>query len=210
MTRDKPPLDPWAESVRRFNVLVMAELRDIRTSSSFAVATYHMPCLFGSLEKEQVMYVHAAAAAKLTKDFAAGLPFVFAGDFNIKPHDPAYAMLTAATVPPMPSVDHVNLHDFFFSQNGALPLVSAYAAFGKEPEVTNFAFNKFQTEPFCDTLDYIFLGGTTTWKVLDVKPTPAKADLDLAHGSFPDPNQPSDHVPIAADLQFEFVSSSSS
>mmetsp|Transcript_30861 Transcript_30861/g.99563 ORF Transcript_30861/g.99563 Transcript_30861/m.99563 type:complete len:377 (+) Transcript_30861:60-1190(+) len=185
------PFDVWGEAARRHNVVLMARFRD------FAVATYHMPCLFGSVEKEQVMILHAAKTAELVQKFADGKPFVFAGDFNIKPQDEAYAMLTDGAFA-KPEYCPPN-----FDVASCPRLVSAYAkASAGEPELTNFAFTKFSTEPFVDTLDYIFLsGGSDHWAVDDVKQTPSKAHLDLQNSSFPDRTQPSDHVPIAADLR---------
>jgi 2',5'-phosphodiesterase len=44
--QEKPPIDPWEYSERRFNVLLTATLREKNTNAKFCVATYHMPCAF--------------------------------------------------------------------------------------------------------------------------------------------------------------------
>ena len=202
--KEERPFDLWQEIQRRYNTILLAQF-EVK-GKSFALATYHMPCLFGSLEKEQVMIVHAATAAKMTRDFADGLPFILAGDFNIKPPDAAYKMLTegAKSLPEShvpPGQAFLEDEKFDIQQVLEIPLVSAYATkLGKEPELTNFAFNKFMSEPFVGTLDYIFLSSTAHWRVDDVKETPAEKDIDYNNGSFPNNLQPSDHVPVAADL----------
>ena len=186
------PFDVAAESARRYNVVIFAEFA--KNKIPFTVATYHMPCLFGSVAKEQVMVVHAAKLAHLVHDFANDNPYVLAGDFNIKPKDPCYDMLTKNQLP----TDYVPPDSTGFSMPPT-SLVSAYAdKVGAEPELTNFAFSRNQKEPFVGTLDYIFL--SKSWTVNDVKPTPRLSQINLASGSFPDATQPSDHVPIAADL----------
>ena len=68
---------------------------------------------------------------------------------------------------------------------------------GEEPEFTNNAHNgAMNAEPFIGTLDYIFL--SDGWNVLKVKDTPKKDELE---GVFPDAEEPSDHVVIAASLK---------
>lgn len=74
---------------------------------------------------------------------------------------------------------------------------SAYAVKnGKEPDFTNYARVK-ESEPFIDTLDFIFL--SDGWDVDNVMELPHR---DEAKGPFPnlDVNEPSDHVMIAASI----------
>jgi len=196
----RPAFDTWHEASRKHNVLVSVKLK-APNAQQFVVSCYHMPCLFGSVDKERVMVIHAALAAARTAKVAGGLPHVLAGDFNIKPFDASYRLLTsgalgdefkAYALPPRPDV----LHDFTAT---CAPLESAYCKKdGKEPDFTNFAFNKFQTETFIETLDYIFCS-QGDWKVDAVKALPARASVDLEK-PFPDAKQPSDHVMIAASL----------
>mmetsp|Transcript_12158 Transcript_12158/g.16452 ORF Transcript_12158/g.16452 Transcript_12158/m.16452 type:complete len:170 (+) Transcript_12158:204-713(+) len=162
-----------------------------------------MPCLFGSLEKEQVMIIHAALAAQRSRAFARGRPFILTGDFNIKPEDACYAMLTKNY---LPSEYSLPLQAFLppeakpFSPEIESPLISAYKAKnGKEPQFTNFAFTRSMNESFVATLDYIFL--SEHWKVRFVKPLKSISEIDTKMGSFPDQDEPSDHILIAADLE---------
>ena len=61
----KPPFDVWHETKRRSNFMVSARLKCKKSSRTFAVSTYHMPCLFGSDEKVQVMTNHASLVRAL-------------------------------------------------------------------------------------------------------------------------------------------------
>ena len=182
---------------------------------------------------------------------------VLAGDFNIKPFDATYAMLTAGAHTPrrahttfcslslavgsefisplvrarvaraltiraapgeMPSEfaeyapppqQRFTLTDGSpFEARLPSPLVSAYrAADGSEPAFTNFAFTKWSTEMFMETLDYVFVSTTPVagqapaqdWLVRGVKGLPLKNDTDLEK-PFPTKDEPSDHILIAADL----------
>ena len=77
------------------------------------------------------------------------------------------------------------------------PMRSAYAVKeGSEPDFTNYAQSK-ESEPFIDTLDFIFL--SEEWQVSDVRELPKRDD---AGGPFPnlDKDEPSDHIMIAASV----------
>ena len=56
-----------------------ARLKHKRSGMSMVVADYHMPCLFGSDPKCQVMVAHAALLFQHAQAFAAGDPLVVAG-----------------------------------------------------------------------------------------------------------------------------------
>lgn len=205
----KPPFDSHAEAARRHNMLVSARLRCKKSGRTFAVTTYHMPCLFGSDPKCQVMVYHAALAAQHARAFAQGAPFVLAGDFNFKPHDAPYELLTTASLaeehPHMPPPKPNDA----WRPTIASPLVSAYKAVdGAEPEFTNLAvtkFNKPDEPPFCETLDYIFLGegAAAKWKATAVRPLPKRADVLPHTSSYPTATEPSDHTAIWCDLDVE-------
>jgi hypothetical protein len=64
------------------------------------VVTYHMPCLFGSDEKCQVVAAHVALLMQAAQRFAQALPLVVAGDFNFKPGEAstAYSPVRPATI----------------------------------------------------------------------------------------------------------------
>ncbi|KOO29065.1 hypothetical protein Ctob_001863 [Chrysochromulina tobinii] len=89
----------------------------------------------------------------------------------------------------------------------AAPLASAYVAVnGAEPEFTNLAvtkFNKPDEPPFCETLDYIFLGDGAKfkWRALSVRPLPKRAEVLPTCSSYPSATEPSDHTAIWVDLE---------
>jgi len=206
LPRPRPPFDTWKEATRKHNVLVTATLRDKRAGGEISVATYHMPCLFGSVEKERVMTIHALLAARRARAVAAGRPYVLCGDFNIKPYDAAYALLTTGALEgafadrdpgPQPRAPAGGA----FEATLEPPLVSAYAAAGGEPAFTNFAYTKpmgAERDAFVETLDYIFCS-PGDWAVAGVRPTPALEGLDRGK-PLPTAAEPSDHVMISADL----------
>ena len=134
-----PPLDPWVEAERRSNILLSARLRCRASGRTFSVSTYHMPCLFGSDSKLQVMTVHAALAARRAADFAGdGVPYVLAGDWNFKPQDAQYQLFRNGKLPE----GHPHLPPPRDGEKWVpeLPstLASAYVVCnGQEPEFTN-------------------------------------------------------------------------
>lgn len=196
---ERPQLDDWAASQRRFNALVVTKLRCVRSNVAFVVACYHMPCAF---TQPGLMTVHAAAAAQKALSLSAGTPLLFCGDFNIKPGDAQYAMLTtgALDVPPghpaMPVLP-AGLAPNAFSCTLPVALRSAYAEShgGQEPDFTNFA--QVKTEPlFVDTLDYIFCGPGV--QVLSADDLPHRSKV---HGPLPNASEPSDHIMLAANVR---------
>ena len=195
----KPPLEPWTEAERRQNVLVSAKLRCKRSGRLFAVTTYHMPCLFGSDKKCQVMTIHAAIAARHAKTFANGVPYVLAGDFNFKPDSAQYALVTnGGLAADHPQAPPPRAEGAWAPCASAAPLRSAYAIKdGAEPEFTNLAFSSWSKEPFSGCLDYIFL--SEEWGVGEVKPLKKLSEEERK--SYPSWDEPSDHVMIWADVE---------
>lgn len=191
-------IDHWNMSQYRFNVLISAVLREKETGNAFCVGNYHMPCAYYA---PMVMTIHADLAARQVQRIAAehgNMPYILAGDFNIKPSESVYKLLTTGEMDP---------EDRFFPtpKNGvewtatASPMKSAYAETEDgEPNFTNYARVKEQ-EPFIDVLDYLFL--SKEWKVHDVLKIPHRdtykqlPNLEL--------EEPSDHVMIAATLEAE-------
>ena len=220
----------WHETRRRHNFLASARLRCKQSGARFAVptyhmpmslptltlaltlslqvSTYHMPCLFGSDEKVQVMTNHASLAAQQALRFAGeGTPCILAGDFNFKPGDAPYQLITKGTLPesdahyppPPPHGD---------TWKPALPkaMSSAYVmADGQEPEFTNLASNAWGGDAFCETLDYIFLSTGDGWSVKGVRPLPSKEAVVTKGGcvSYPIATEPSDHTMIWVDVCIE-------
>ena len=95
---ERPPFDGWKEARKKHNVLVTATLQPKKGGDAFCVGTYHMPCLFGSVDKERVMVIHASLAAARVKKVADGKRYVLCGDFNIKPYDACYQLLTQGSL----------------------------------------------------------------------------------------------------------------
>ncbi|CAB9524698.1 expressed unknown protein [Seminavis robusta] len=225
-----PPLDPWEYSERRFNVLLTATLKQKETNARFCVGTYHMPCAFYA---PQVMTIHSEMAAyrvqhlaqrnipdaeteQATKTSANSmrLPYIVAGDWNIKPPDAAYQLLTTGTLSaedpayPDPATSKLDASRTLMTWEPRIKgMRSTYAAIhdGKEPDYTNYAAPRSLEEDdncFIDTLDYIFV--SPEWKVLATTEPPNRAQTK---GPFPnldaDVREPSDHILISADLEID-------
>merc|ERR1740138_2002974 len=147
------------------------------------------------------MNIHLALAAHRLHAFAAGLPAILVGDFNIKPCDSAYKLITTGTLPdddperPVPPVG-----DSWAPFPLPLRLRSAYhTALGAEPEFTNYAitcWNGKLGDPFINTLDYIFL--SDHWKVESCLPLPK---VEGFPGPLPTEAEPSDLIAIGATLR---------
>jgi mRNA deadenylase 3'-5' endonuclease subunit Ccr4 len=116
-TTPKRIIDPWFMSQNRFNQLVTVKLQDKKTKKSFAIGNYHMPCAFYA---PHVMTIHTDLAARHVQRLASGamdnnsndendndetstaatatttssMPYILAGDWNIKPGDASYNLLT--------------------------------------------------------------------------------------------------------------------
>jgi endonuclease/exonuclease/phosphatase family metal-dependent hydrolase len=140
------------------------------------------------------------------------LPYIIAADWNIKPPDAAYKLLTTGTLAPddpaYPEPAKSKLrpsHTLMTWEPRIQSMRSAYAACndGQEPDFTNYAAPR-SLEPddpgFIGTLDYIFV--SPEWKVTATTEIPTS---DQANGPFPNLNvtEPSDHVLVAADMEFE-------
>lgn len=199
------PESHWSIAQRRFNVLLTAVLRDKHSETEFCIGNYHMPCCYYS---PMVMVMHsdlclahvqAVAAAAASDSSEKGVPYILAGDFNIKPSDPAYKLLTTGVLdaadpsyptPPLFAPEHL------WKPMSTTAVRSAYAAAndGCEPDFTNYSRVKEQ-EPFVDTLDYIFVSDSVS--VENVLPIQHR---DSVSGPFPNGDEPSDHVLIAANL----------
>ena len=194
----------WEESLNRFNQMISVRLQpkgDSDSTRAFVVGTYHMPCIF---RIPQVMMIHCALSAQHIHKYAAGAPYIYCGDFNIKPDSPMYELLTKgkvdASIPEYPAP--MNEADNWKPELAA-PLKSAYKELlGKEPEYTNNA-RIVDQEPFVETLDYIFTSEAGGWKVNDVEDLAAKhPPKDSVKEPLPSEHEPSDHVLLSAGLSF--------
>lgn len=191
------PYDPWAVAQARSNELILVRLRSRQTQSTFRVATYHMPCLYGSAKKRQTMLIHASLATQYMQGKAGDDPYIFAGDFNFVPGSSSYRLLTEGKWDvehedfPPPGVND----DTDWDANNVRRVTSAYVLKnGREPDFTNHA-RAGEAPLFTETLDYIFL--SPHWSVQDVVKLPGRDDIE---GPFPNAREPSDHVLIGANL----------
>ena len=139
-----------------------------------------------------VMNIQAAAIINQIQKIAGQLPYIVAGDFNAVPSSSVYKMITLG-VNPRISVSKVykSVPKFFITS-----LISAYFALqGREPEYTNYSQTKNMPIFFKDTIDYIFYRKMRVEKVLHVRD-------DFPTSTFPNEEEPSDHLPIGATLNF--------
>jgi 2',5'-phosphodiesterase len=86
-----PPFDMWDNALYRTNQMICARLLDKETGKVFVVGTYHMPCMF---KFPSVMVTHCALSAQHIHRWAKQDPYIYTGDFNIKPHTSQYDLLT--------------------------------------------------------------------------------------------------------------------
>jgi len=192
--RDPAP-SACSEAARRNNEVIAVTLERKDSKKPFVVGNYHMPCMF---KLPSVMLMHCALYAKLVSKLANGLPYLLAGDFNIKPDSSMYTMFTTGKS----EIDLPGECDTWNPVPCTIdPVISAYAQVnGKEPKFTNFARNKDAAEPFKDTLDYIFVS-KEQWQVEGVDELPTEESG--LQGPLPNDEEPSDHLAISATLSLK-------
>lgn len=189
----------WTFAKRRFNVLLSTTLQEKATDCRITVGNYHMPCAFYA---PKVMVLHADMAAGYIQRVSAAQDShgILAGDFNLKPQDAVYQYLVSGE---LESSDESYPTAFDAEQSWVpvmtAPVRSAYAVRNQEePNFTNYA--KVRDDPaFIDTLDYIFL----TSDAIEVTSVHELPHRDDSNGPFPNAEEPSDHIMIAADLQIK-------
>ena len=186
----EPVSDSWDIAITKSNVLIV--LKIIVDGIPLCIGTYHMPCMFKSPD---VMIIHSSMVKDMMINLANGQNLILAGDFNFKPTDASYRVVTNKgflrgrlpqsskyLVSYRPNVEQV-LNSAYREKNGA------------EPNFTNFVATA-KTSSFCGTLDYIFYyGRLTVEKVLKLPNHPTGK-------SYPDATHPSDHLMIAASFRF--------
>lgn len=183
----------WDKSMSRNNKMVLVQLKERNNDgNSFVIGNYHMPCEF---KLPKVMVIHSSLAAQYVQSFSKGLPHILTGDFNFKPDSTMYRILTEGKVEQDNSELPTQLIGDDWKPTLDKPFRSAYKLkYNKEPDFTNNARIK-DSEPFIDTLDYIFL--SPEWLVEDVEELPSR---DIIKGPFPNDIEPSDHILISANL----------
>ena len=77
------------------NVNSDSTLLATNSNQSFVVGTYHMPCMF---KLPGVMLIHTALSAQHIQRYSKGDPYLFLGDFNFKPRDTTYKLVTTGKV----------------------------------------------------------------------------------------------------------------
>jgi 2',5'-phosphodiesterase len=195
----RPVQSPWATATAIFNQMVTVELKCKESEEQFLVGCYHMPCKF---RMPEVMTIHASLATQHLQKLARGRPYIFAGDFNIKPDSNTYKLLTEGTIESNESTksDIPPTLDGDSWRMDVAPLRSAYKiAMGSEPDFTNYA--RIRDDPvFIDTLDYIFL--SPQWLVDSVDELPHRSAVQ-EYGPLPTENEPSDHLPLYVNLSIK-------
>jgi len=194
---EQPGVDIWDYSRGRQNTMVALKLKPRQSEhSSFVVATYHMPCAYWS---PQVMVIHTALAAQCAHKFANGHPLILAGDWNFKPGSAPYQLLTTARLPGThPAHPGYPDGESWCIESGLEAMKSAYAEKnpGGEPEFTNYAWVRDDTDPFIGTLDYIFVSQST--EIVSVGKLPA---IRSCRDPLPTGEEPSDHLMLSARLR---------
>ncbi len=205
-------------------------------NSAFSISNYHMPCAYfapavmnihSDMVAKRVQDLAAESWSSIQKSRGNDeehsndevlpqqeqegqpkqtIPYILAGDFNILPNSAQYNVLTTGILDASDPTFPPPKHGMEWKVESS-PMNSAYAAFESEPEFTNYAHLKDDSDPFIGTLDYIFLSKNSSvesvsrkyeWKVCGVQPLPSKQD---SGGPFPSEKEPSDHLLIAADLE---------
>lgn len=188
--KPKTDVDPWLLAVEKRNRYIRINLSKHEDNTPFNIFNYHMPCAFTNPD---LMIIQAAALMRCVEEDSKGVPYILAGDFNSIPNSPVYNLITGTRLPFFPlSTTYDKVPTF------ELPMCvfSAYpAVIGREPDYTNYSHTKISPTPFQNTIDYIFSKGFNIVSVLPVR-------QDMPTSTFPNEKEPSDHLPIGAELEF--------
>ena len=187
---DTAVLDSWEIAMSTSNMLLCVGV--LIHGRPLLIGTYHMPCRY---DLPGVMVMHASAVKDLMFRFAAGHPFVLAGDFNLKPDEIPYRVITQRACAENLSLPEGGYDKGSVVFNTHQLLRSAYREKnGAEPNYTNFATTR-RSPSFCATLDYIFFNGRLAVDhVLNLPDHPTGK-------SYPDKTHPSDHLMLAASFR---------
>lgn len=191
----------WETALGRPNQMVCTRLMDLKSSKEFVLGTYHFPCIF---ELPAVMVIQAALSAQHIHRYAKGLPYVYVGDFNIKPYDLAYQLITEGSISSTEENYPISLPNDSWTPHLERPLRSAYRVrLGREPDFTNYV--KVRDDPiFMETLDYLFYSSDSGIEVTSVLSLPSRERMMMmgsSSGPLPNAQEPSDHLLLAADFQ---------
>ena len=191
----------WYEAARRKeNTMVAVHLRSTHSPQlALWCGTYHMPCAF---ETPKLMAMHAALVMQHLQRLAAATaaPCLLGGDWNLRPADATYTLLTTGAMDPGLADGYPDVPE----GDRWLPRLrcamrSAYgAARGAEPDVTNYAQSARDASPFIGCLDYVFV--SPHLRVLSAPPLPTLEEC-LRQGPMPTSAEPSDHLLVAVELE---------
>jgi mRNA deadenylase 3'-5' endonuclease subunit Ccr4 len=190
----------WETIRKKNNIIIILKLQDIKTKKQFCIGTYHSPCNF---KNQKFMQIVNVLAAQSVQKFANGLPYILAGDFNTIPDAPSYNVLVGKSIKLDETPDKETEDDTWISRM-VPPMQSAYVnKQGREPQVTNNGqvqwLNKTEPDPrFIGTLDYIFTSDNIITTNILTLPTIEEIE---AIGPFPNKDEVSDHLLIAANLE---------
>ncbi|KAJ1435545.1 Endonuclease/exonuclease/phosphatase [Ochromonadaceae sp. CCMP2298] len=189
----KAKVDLWDNVLYRSNQMLCMRLKSkTGVRKPFVVGTYHMPCMF---KLPAVMVTHCALSAQHIQRFAKADPFIYTGDFNIKPDSSMYELMTKGKIEKNHPDYPENVEGDTWAPDLSPPLKSAYVtANGAEPDFTNYAKVQDQ-ETFIETLDYLFY--SPGWEVKSVKDLPPRGEVP---GPLPNEAEPSDHILISAEM----------
>lgn len=182
--------DPWEEAVKKYNTLVMTTLTN-KENKQTVIGTYHMPCVFWD---PHIMTIHTIEVVKQFQNYSKDIPAVLAGDFNFMPTSYQYKCITDKV-----DISHKEYPpDAKKWKSDIIQMSSAYKnLLGEEPKYTNYAQTSNMNKIFSETLDYIFyFNGLTP---VEVSPIP---ELPM-NGSFPNEDEPSDHILLSATFVHE-------
>lgn len=160
-----------------------------------------MPCAFYS---PPLMQIHAALVVGRFQEICASDAGVLAGDFNFKPGDESYRMITTGQI----DAGHRDYPKRSSVPDGSdpgkwmprvrYPMKSAYkAVLGSEPDFTNYNQPGGATA-FIDTLDYIFC--SEDLDVVDVVRLPHRKAV-IGKGPYPTAKEPSDHCLLGCTMR---------
>jgi endonuclease/exonuclease/phosphatase family metal-dependent hydrolase len=185
--------DTWVKSIKKHNRLVGVLLQDYKSGKFFNIYVYHMPCAF---REPSLMHIHTAMLLKTVNKLTGKLPFILAGDFNMKPDSSTYNMITKGgdyTAQFEKSLTH-NTPNIGVNDN---PLKSVYATFSKEPAFTCYSQPK-GSDMFLGCIDYIFVSNhTDQFKINSVNQLPTEPPKS----TFPNEDVYSDHLPVGCELE---------
>jgi mRNA deadenylase 3'-5' endonuclease subunit Ccr4 len=90
----------WGGIKTRRNAVIMTTIAIKGSKEEIIVANYHSPCVFGSRQAEIQMCIFAQLLLSTVYAYAHGREVIIAGDFNIKPDDPAYNLIENGCMDP--------------------------------------------------------------------------------------------------------------